>query len=98
MRRNIFLTVVVIGLINCSGGYFATGEAADKAKPDKPERYRNIERPDGTRSEHFRDKSGDHRVRDIDRPADGRNDRTYGENHTPQEVREKEHDKNPQKP
>lgn len=58
---------------------------------------RDIERADGSRAEHMREKGGDHRVREHGNPSDGSRDRTYGSGHSEKEVREKEHDKNPDK-
>ncbi|MBK3795215.1 hypothetical protein GFK99_09895 [Pseudomonas stutzeri] len=56
---------------------------------------RDIERSDGTRAEHIRESNGDHRVRDLGKPADGSQDRSYGHGHSDKEVREKEADRNP---
>lgn len=57
---------------------------------------RDIERDDGTKSHHIKDKNGDHRVRDYG--TDGGKDRHYGYGHSDREVREKEKDSQPEKP
>lgn len=58
---------------------------------------REIVREDGSRSEHIRERDGDHRVRDHDAPEHGGGDRVYGAGHSDHEVREKEKDRDPRK-